>query len=148
MEAPDSRKHSKFNPKYEILEKIIVEFLRKARERGVCVTGPMLITNAQMKAKQLGIEGFSGSDGWLTRVKERNEIAARILSGESKSVNLTILNDWVKELPTILEGYDDRDVYNTDETGLFLRLVPKSPLWFRGMMHMAPRSQKTESQYY
>ena len=72
MEAPDSRKHSKFNPKYEILERIIVEFLRKARERGVCVTGPMLITNAQMKAKQLGIEGFSGSDGWLTRVKERS----------------------------------------------------------------------------
>ena len=32
MEAPDQHKRSKFNPKYEKLEKRIVEFLRRARE--------------------------------------------------------------------------------------------------------------------
>ena len=46
-----------------------VLFFQKCRDRGTCVTGPMLINLAKQKANELAIEGFSGSEGWLTGKK-------------------------------------------------------------------------------
>ena len=77
-EAPDSRKRTKFNPKCEIIERIVVEFLHNARECGTTMNGPMLVKLAQMKAKKLCVEGFSSSDGWLSRMKARNNIVAKV----------------------------------------------------------------------
>ena len=118
-------------------------FLQKCRDRGTCVTGPMLINLAKKKANELAIEGFSGSDSWLTGVKARNDIVSRVLSGESKSVNTTVLQNWTGELPGILQGYRECDVYNTDETGLFFKTCSnKSLLLHVGTTPMVLRLQR------
>ena len=35
------------------------------------------------------------------------------------------LDDWAKRLPDICSGYALKDVFNTDETGLYYRSLPK-----------------------
>ena len=46
---------------YEDIEKVVVEFLRIARDRGLVVTGPMLRTLALEEAKKKGFADFSAS---------------------------------------------------------------------------------------
>ena len=88
----------------------------------------MLVKLAQMKAKKLCVEGFSGSDGWLSLMKASNNIVAKMLSGESRAANLKVVNDWVTELPRVLEGFKEEDIYNTDETGLFFKACTNKTL--------------------
>ena len=107
-------------------------FFQKCQDRGTCVTGLMLINLAKQKANELAIEGFSGSDCWITGVKARNDIVSRVLSGESKSVNKMVLQNWTGKLPGILQGYRECDVYNTDETGLFFKTCSNKSLLLRG----------------
>ena len=45
-------------------------------------------------------------------------IRFRQISGESVSVITTITDEWKHCLPTIVNGYNDDDVHNADETAL------------------------------
>ena len=40
-------------------------------------------------------------------MKTRNNIIAKVLSGESRAANLKVVNDWVTELPRVLEGFKE-----------------------------------------
>ena len=126
------RKHTVVKPKYNEVETIVCNFLREARECGTCITGPVVCQLAAEEAKRLGINDFKASDGWLSRVKARHGIKGKILSGEAASVNISVLNDWENELPNIIKGYDEKDVYNCDETGLFYKASTKQSLVLPG----------------
>ncbi|KAL8590354.1 hypothetical protein ACOMHN_006470 [Nucella lapillus] len=54
------------------------------------------------------------------------------MSGERASVDETETDKWVEEvlLPT-LEKYEEKDVFNLDETGLFWRLLPDKTFTFK-----------------
>ncbi|GBN15704.1 Tigger transposable element-derived protein 4, partial [Araneus ventricosus] len=53
------------------------------------------------------------------------------ICGEEKSVNPNEVTDWIGKLKS-LKGYDDRDIFNADETGLFYRVLPDKILRFKG----------------
>jgi hypothetical protein len=45
--------------------------------------------------------------------------------GESAVVNPEMMIDWKsEELPKIIDGYQPKDMFNVDETGLFHNLQP------------------------
>jgi hypothetical protein len=48
----------------------------------------------------------------------------------SLSVNST--DAWLESLPSLLEVYEPRDVYNPDETGLFFNVLPDRNLAYKG----------------
>ena len=48
---------------------------------------------------------------------------APVLSGEAVDVNQDVIDAWVECLPTICKGYDSKDIFNADETGLFYRTL-------------------------
>ena len=52
----------------------------------------------------------------------RNGIVFRKLYGESESVPISIINNWLKKLPSLLQRYDPADIFNADETGLFFSM--------------------------
>ena len=52
---------------YEDIGKVVVEFLRMVRDRGLVVTCPMLRTLALEEANKKGIANFSASEGWHLR---------------------------------------------------------------------------------
>ena len=45
--------------------------------------------------------------------------------GESGNVDNEIVDDWKQKLPSLLEGYDPKNMFNMDKTGLFFMLVEK-----------------------
>ncbi|XP_042907632.1 tigger transposable element-derived protein 6-like [Parasteatoda tepidariorum] len=61
-------------------------------------------------------------------MNNRNNIVFKTLCGESANVDKDLCQDWKSRLPIILAGYEDRDVYNLDETGLFFRALPTKSL--------------------
>ena len=64
----------------------------------------------------------------LQSFKNRYNIGASVLSGEGTDVNPETIEDWKKRLPSIIEGYELKDVFNADETGLFFRGLPERSL--------------------
>ena len=79
-------------------------------------------------AESLGIDYFCTSNGWLNKFCNKNNIAFKTLCGGSADVDEELCEDWKSSLSIILAGYEDRDVYNLDETGLFFRALPTKSL--------------------
>ena len=72
---------------------------------------------------------FKASTGWLAGFKERHGITGRTISGESNAVDDVTVNHWkTNVLPDIIKNYEERDIYNTDETGMFYNLLPHKTL--------------------
>ena len=70
---------------------------------------------ASQYVKELSIENFKDSDGWLRRWKERN-VTFKTISGESNSVTPEMVNAWSEtSLPTLLYNCDLKDIYNADK---------------------------------
>ena len=54
------------------------------------------------------------------------------MCNESASVGKETVDMWrTVTLPTLLEGYEARNVFNVDETGLFFKLLPDKSLIFK-----------------
>ena len=79
-------------------------------------------------ANKLGVDTFKASNGWLTRWKQRHNIKQRTVSGESGDVSSETVESWLERVPSIVEGYEARDIWNTDETGCFWRALPDKGL--------------------
>jgi hypothetical protein len=43
-----------------------------------------------------------------------------------------VVNHWKQNLPNIIQGYDTRDIWNVDETGLLWKGVPNCSLVLQG----------------
>jgi hypothetical protein len=52
--------------------------------------------------------------------------------GESAEVSVESTDAWLESLPTLTGGYELRDVYNADGTGLFFNVLPDRTLAYKG----------------
>ena len=57
--------------KYEHVNKSVYKWLLMLRSENIPISGPMLKEKALEFAKELGIESFQASEGWLSRWKDR-----------------------------------------------------------------------------
>jgi len=71
---------------------------------------------------------FKASNGWLARFQERHQITGRTISGESAFINNEVVENWKATVPTLIEGYELRNIFNSNETGLFWRGLPNKTL--------------------
>ena len=54
-----------------------------------------------MIAEELpNLDGFIASNGWLEKLRNRNNIVSRALQGERASAPMNIIQDFKKKLPT------------------------------------------------
>ena len=83
-------------------------------------------------AQKLNLNEFKASEGWLNKLKNRNGIVFREISGESGEVSEAIVDDWKSKLLEIISGYEPKNIYNFDETALFHKLLPKKSYMIRG----------------
>ncbi|XP_042901996.1 tigger transposable element-derived protein 4-like [Parasteatoda tepidariorum] len=83
-------------------------------------------------AKELGHEdNFKGSNGWLESFKNRHGIIFRKLCGERASVPESVCEDWIKNIPDLVKGYEPKNIFNADETGLFYQCLPDKTAMFK-----------------
>lgn len=120
--------------KYPVLGKTVIEWLKKTREHNFPVSGPVLQEVAEYFAKQLGYNDFKSSVGWLDKIRLRHDIV--YISGCGGTVIVSLSEDgdsWVKtNIKHILLNYNECNIFNADETGLFLKCRPGETVTFNG----------------
>lgn len=104
----------------ENVNNFVWEWFKEARAKGLPLSGPILQEKAREFAAFFNVEKFNGSNGWLDSFKKRHKIVFREIHEDSETEEA----HWRLHMATMCEGYELRDVFNMDETGLFFRPVP------------------------
>ena len=99
-------------------------WVSKAMDENLLLTGEVLRQKWTAFANLVGIpedERLKLSDGWLTRFKERNGLKEMKRHGEAASSKAATVERERKRVQELIEkwGYELRDIFNMDETGLF-----------------------------
>lgn len=111
------------------VEIALSEWFEHARAKDIPLSGPLLQEKAQDLAKELGKDNFVATSGWLSRWKDRNAIVFKRLHGEKKDADEQGADHWIQNvLPEIISAYEENDIYNADETGLYYRAIPDGTL--------------------
>jgi hypothetical protein len=91
-----------------------------------------LQTKALQVAASIGLNDFRASNGWLEAFRKHHDIQFCLLSGKSAGMDENVVNHWKQNLPNIIQGYDTRDIWNVDKTGLLWKGVPNRSLVLQG----------------
>ena len=116
---------------YSEINKALFDWYTLACSKGLSPMSSQLIEKAKEIATHLGKSEFKGSNGWLDKWKKRYIIRELKISGESTKVQVTA-DFWKECLPEMISGYDEDDIWNMDETGLFWKALPERGFSERG----------------
>jgi hypothetical protein len=99
-------------------------WVSKAMGDGIPLTGEVLRQKWNSFADMAGIpqdDRLKLSNGWLGRFKVRHGLREMRRHGEAASANANTVNAERKRVQELIKkhGYQLRDIYNMDETGLF-----------------------------
>lgn len=115
------------------VEEVLLTWFKEVTAAGVNVDGKVLREKAVDIALTLGVEDFQASGGWIHRFKARHNLSYKTVCGEGKKVDASAVEDWMATtLPSLIAGYEARNVFNIDEAGLFYNLQPEKSLCFKG----------------
>ena len=117
---------------YEEVDSAVMLWFNKVRREDIPLSGPLVMEKANEFAAKLGVLSFKANTGWLDRFKKRHNISWRVISGESDSVDPLTIESWKPVLSSLIESYDEKNIFNADETGLFYRLLPDKMLSVKG----------------
>ncbi|GBO44646.1 Tigger transposable element-derived protein 4, partial [Araneus ventricosus] len=53
------------------------------------------------------------------------------LCNESASLPESVCEEWIKDIPAIVKGYEPKNIFNADETGLFYQCLPDKTAMFK-----------------
>jgi hypothetical protein len=116
----------------EDITKIVWEWFVSVRSRNFGISGTMIQEHAKEVAEKLGKSEFKASNEWLESFRKRHQIVFNEVCGESGDVCGETVADWVAKLPSVMDGYEPKDIANGDETGLFLHALPSKTLCLKG----------------
>lgn len=121
-ESNSNGQKQRFNSpaKFDKANELVFEWFGQARAKNINISGVLI----QEKAKEFAIENFKVFNGWLDRFKSKHLIKCFKVCGESASVNIETVDSYKERLPEIVSGYESKDIFNCDETGLYFRALP------------------------
>lgn len=102
-------------------EDLLIRWIQDANTRSISLTGALIQERARLFAEDLGMTEFKGSNGWLEKFLKRNNLACKTMCGERGDVRRETVEEWTSRLPNICNGYEPRDIFNMDETGIFFK---------------------------
>ncbi|CAF1139002.1 unnamed protein product, partial [Brachionus calyciflorus] len=119
-----SRFHVKYSRPilYEDLESEINDWVNKSRSDGVCISGKMIKIKALELSEKYGLN-LKASAGWLSRFLKRKNLVLRRVTSCGRSLphnHLEIINDFIKKCYDNLTGRTKEQIYNMDETAIYL----------------------------
>ena len=131
---PATDKHPTYRQRpanWPILEDILYQWQQGIESRNGLVTGDMLIEKARQIWPQIpDYQNFPApefSTGWLHNFKRRYNIRMRKQHGEALSISQSAVEE-MKAIRTVAGEYNEENIFNMDETGLFWRQAPTSGL--------------------
>jgi len=104
-------------------------WVSQATADGILLTGEILRQKWRTFADRVGVpedERLNLSNGWLDRYKKRMGLKEYKRHGEAASAASETIDKERRRLQELIKklGYELRDIFNTDETGLFYALPP------------------------
>lgn len=85
------------------------------------------------KLLKIGEKDFKASNGWLDGFKARHDIVFKQPQGEAGDIDFEAVDNWRQTvLQQKLAEFNENDIFNVDETGLFWKLLPSKTLAFKG----------------
>jgi len=118
-------------PQDPVMDKATFAWFVQKRAEGVPISGPLIQTEAiQISAAINGETSFKASNGWLYRWKKRHGIRQVKIRGEARSADEEAAEAFLPELQRLVEeeGYCPDQIYNTDETALYYKMLPDHSL--------------------
>ncbi|XP_025207667.1 tigger transposable element-derived protein 7-like [Melanaphis sacchari] len=115
-------------PLDQSLDDAVYKWFCKLLSSGLTVRGVEIQAEAYRLAKQLNINNFKASSGWLFRFRRRHNITNKKICSESLSGNNKVVESFRKKLNDILKAENilPSQLYNCNETGLYWRALPNS----------------------
>ncbi|GFT48553.1 uncharacterized protein TNCV_2783381 [Trichonephila clavipes] len=104
--------------------------MRQCRGQNIPMGGSLLKEKAKAFAKELGIK-FSAGEEWLTNFKKMNGIVFKKMCGESSGVDINVCSKWQNSFSDLIQEYEPRIIFNTDETGIFFKCLPEKTFTFK-----------------
>jgi AcrR family transcriptional regulator len=104
------------NSTYGELESVFFSWYKQTRATNIPVDGNVLREKAEKIAAQPNVENSTAFNGWITRFKDRHGLVYKKLAGESAAADSESTEVWLERLPSLLEGYEPRDIYNADDS--------------------------------
>ncbi|KIJ26725.1 hypothetical protein M422DRAFT_272186 [Sphaerobolus stellatus SS14] len=123
------------------VDKSLYLWVLHMESKGETVNGPMLIAKRASFEAKLGVpteERLSGG-GWVRSFCQAYKLKERRRHGEAASVDLVAVHTERIRLQTLLKNYEERDIFNFDETGFFPFAPPD-----RGLATQQMSGKKTE----
>ena len=118
--------------RYQDIDDAMEKWFASKRAQKKNVTGSEILKTAQSFAKEFGIHPYVPTFGWLGRWKKRLGICYKKAHGEKGSANTEAAEQWIQNrMPEILLQYDEENIFNADETGLFYRAILDGTLCFK-----------------
>ncbi|GBL80978.1 Tigger transposable element-derived protein 4 [Araneus ventricosus] len=115
------------------VEEALFKWFTLQRSRNLPIADAILQAKGNEFAELFEDKSFVCSNGWLDRFKKRHNIRSGKVVGEAASVCSSDINRWIENAwPDIIRNYDEKDIFNTYETGLFYKLTPNQTLKFKG----------------
>lgn len=117
----------------ENVDDALLKWFTLQRSRNLPITGAILQAKANEFAELFDEKGFVCSNGWLDRFKKRNNINCGKIVGEAAGVCTSDVAYWIENVwPDIISNYDEKDIFNADEAGLFYKMTPNQTLKQKG----------------
>lgn len=110
----------KRKPKNEELDTLCTQWFHDTIKRGRHMSGPLIQTQARRFAQELHLEGFRASNGWLGCFLKRNNLQLSVIGGE-RDLSRDVVEDFRSKLPLLCSGYEPRDIFTMNKSGLFYR---------------------------
>lgn len=72
------------------------------RSKNAPMSGPLIQTKVLEVSASLNIDHFKASNGWLKKFRSRYNITFNNICGESKNVDLQVVDDWHKKTSNVM----------------------------------------------
>ncbi|GBM13877.1 hypothetical protein AVEN_44130-1 [Araneus ventricosus] len=101
-------------------ERDLFQWFTLWRSRSLPIMDAILQAKANEFTELFEEKSFVCSNGWLDRFKKRRNIRSGKVVGETASVCSSDINHWMQNIwPDIIHNYDEKYIFNADETDLF-----------------------------
>ena len=142
----DGERKRKRSGKDPAVDEAMVQWISASREKNAPLSGPLVMQKAEEMAKKMGKETFKATNGWFERFKKREGLKTKKLHGEGQAADIAAQEDWlIHTWPNLRERFKDEDIFNADESGIYIRALPDYTLTFKSDNKKGGKKAKKES---
>jgi hypothetical protein len=117
-QASETRMRFK-NSKYADIDDELYSYFLKMREKKAQINTNDLKSKALEIGVGKGYDRFNAINGFIRCFKNIHNIHFTELYGDAGGVDPAVCSNWFKKISTLIENYEDKNIYNIDETGLY-----------------------------